>query len=81
LKIKSIRESAKELNGEEEIIQLLKKELERRFQVDNVEPKFDENGSFIGFTYICTKEVHETKAREIDRFFKGIGLINIDYIR
>jgi len=66
---------------EEEIIQLLKKELEKRFQVDNVEPKFDEDGNFMGFTYGCAEEVHELKAREIDRFFKSIGLINIDYVR
>jgi hypothetical protein len=70
------------LNGEEEeIIHLLQKELERRFQVDNVKPKFDEEGNFIGFTYGCAKEDHEIKAREIDRFFKDIGLINVDYIR
>ena len=66
---------------EEEIIQLLKKELERRFQVDNVNPKFDEGGNLIGFTYRCAKEDHETKARGIDRFLKDLGLINIDYIR
>lgn len=70
------------MNGaEEEIIQALKKELEKRFQVDNVQPKFDEDGEFVGFTYGCSQEEHEIKAREIDRFFKGIGLINIDYIR
>lgn len=67
--------------AEEEIIQLLKKELERRFQVDNVKPKFDENGNFIGFTYRCAEEEHQIKAREIDRFFKDIGLMNIDYVR
>lgn len=65
----------------EELIQLLKMEMERRFQVDNVKPKFDKNGNFIGFTYRCSKEEHETKAREIDRFLKGIGLLNVDYIR
>jgi hypothetical protein len=81
-KFKLIRESVSNLNGEEEeIIQLLRKELEKRFQVDNVKPKFDQNGNFIGFTYGCAKEDHQIKAREIDRFLKGLGLINIDYIR
>ncbi len=66
---------------QEELIRLLKKEMEQRFQVDNVKPKFDENGNFMGFAYSCSKEEHEIKAREINRFLKGLGLINIDYIR
>ena len=67
-------------NDQQEIILLLKRELERRFKVDNVKPKFDENGNFVGFTYNCSKEDHEVKAREIDRFFIALGLKNIDYV-
>lgn len=62
-------------------ISLLKKEMEKRFRVENVKPKFDEDGNFVGFSYTCPKEEHETKAREMDRFFKNMGLINVDYIR
>ena len=65
----------------QEAFQLLKRELERRFQVDNVTPKFDNNGDFIGFTYSCSKEEHDTKAKEMDKFLKDVGLINIDYVR
>ena len=62
-------------------IHLLKKELERRFQVDDVKPKFDEKGNFEGFTYSCSEEEHEMKAKRIDLFLRGLGLINIDYIK
>lgn len=66
---------------QEEAFQLLKRELERRFRVDNITPKFDNNGDFIGFAYSCSEEEHFTKAKEMDRFLKEIGLLNIDYIR
>ena len=74
-------EKEPKLKGEEEeIIKVLKKQLEKRFRVANVKSKFDDEGNFYGFTYDCPEEEHDVKARAIDKFFKDIGLKNPEYI-